>query len=76
MHRVVELRLDRGGQFAKRLPSPVEPWQRNGRTGSIRDMDAFEVGYAGENITPRTDVPGERLGRKESAVWRVGWRET
>jgi hypothetical protein len=43
VHRVVELRLDRGRQFAERLASPVEPRQRNGRAASKLGPDPFEV---------------------------------
>jgi hypothetical protein len=68
VHRMVELRLGRGGERAERFPSPVEPRQGNGRAGLILGTNAVEVGDASEKITPGTDGPGEGLGRKEPAT--------
>jgi hypothetical protein len=68
VHRMIELRLDRGGERAERLPSPLKSRQRNGSTGLILGTDAVEVWDAGEKITPRADGPGEGLGRKEPAA--------
>ena len=68
VHRMVKLRLDRGGERAKRLPGPVEPRQRNGGARLILGTDAIEVRDAREKITPRTNGPGEGLRRKEPAA--------
>jgi len=77
MYRMVELCLDRGGERAKRLPSPVEPAQLNGSTRLILGTDTVEVGDAGEKSPPERMVLVNISGGKNPpplASWMPGYR--